>query len=468
MTTALAVDLGSSSGRVIAGTLVDGRIEERLVHRFSHEAVRRDGTLVWDLERLWDETVAGLRRALSEFPDAVSVSVDTWGVDVVPLDEDDRIVGATRAYRDERTTRTLGEFRDLVDDREFFTLTGIEPSTINTANQLVALRLEEPDLAARIDRVLMLPDYFAWRLSGVKGWSRTICSSSGLCEPGSPRWSDEVFDRLHLERSWVGDLDDDLTTVGPCTVDGLEGLTVVRGGAHDTACAVHGLPIPPGAEAFFLSCGSWSVLGAMLDRPILSDEAFEIGLTNESRTDGGLRPLFNITGMWILQELQRQWEREGTPTDTDDLVAQARLCPPSPATFDPDDPRFAEPGAMVEKIGQAMDEAGVPRASTMAEYVRLVIESFAVRYARGLEDLTRMVGRRPDQLNLVGGGARNKLLCDLTADLTGVRVVAGPVEASILGSLIAQFETLGYLEPMQRSAVIAASTTTRIHEPRRA
>lgn len=465
MTTALAVDLGSSSGRVIAGTLVDGRIKQHLVHRFAHEAVRRDGALVWDLERLWNETVAGLREAVEQFPDTVSMSVDTWGVDVVPLDANDRPVGLPHTYRDERTTRTLEEFRGLIGDREFFSLTGIVPSTINTANQLVAMRLEEPGLAQRVHRVLMLPDYFAWRLTGVKGWSRTICSSSGLCEPGSPRWSDTVFDRLGLDRSWVEDLDDDLTTVGTCTVEGLENLTVVRGGAHDTACAVHGLPVPAGTEAFFLSCGSWSVLGAMLDHPLLGLEAFEIGLTNESRTDGGLRPLFNITGMWILQELQRQWEREGTPTDTDDLVAQARLCPPSPATFDPDDPRFAEPGGMVGKIDQAMDEAGAARPTTMPEYVRLVIESFAVRYARGLEDLVRMVGRRPDQLNLVGGGSRNRLLCDLTADLTGVRVVAGPVEASILGSLIAQFETLGYLDPMNRSAVIAASTTTRVHEP---
>lgn len=466
MTTALAVDLGSSSGRVIAGTLVEGRIEQHVVHRFAHEAVRRGGALVWDLERLWEETVRGLREAVALFPDTVSVSVDTWGVDFVPLDEDDRVVGEPRAYRDERTARTLEDFRSLVDDREFFALTGIEPSTINTANQLVALRLEEPELAGRIHRILLLPDYFAWRLCGVKGWSRTICSSSGLCEPGSPRWSDTVFDRLGLQRSWVGDLDDDLTTIGQCTVEGLEGLTVVRGGAHDTACAVHGLPVPAGTEAFFLSCGSWSVLGAMLDHPLLGEAAFDIGLTNESRTDGGLRPLFNITGMWILQELQRQWEREGTPTDTDDLVARARLCPPSPATFDPDDPRFAEPGGMVEKIDQAMEESGTPRPTTMAEYVRLVIESFAVRYARGLEDLTRMVGRRPDQLNLVGGGARNKLLCDITADLTGVRVVAGPIEASILGSLIAQFETLGYVDTMTRSALIAASTTTRVHDPR--
>lgn len=465
MSTALAVDLGSSSGRVIAGTLRDGRIDVTEVHRFAHEAVRENGSLVWDLERLWEQTVIGLRMALERFPDARSVSVDTWGVDFVPLDSEDRPVGAPRAYRDERTARTLEHFRTLIPDEEFFTLTGIAPATINTANQLVALTVEEPELAERIDSLLLLPDYFAWRLSGVKGWSRSICSSSGLCEPGSPRWSDEVFTRLGLDRSWVGELCDDLTVVGPCTVEGLEALTVVRGGAHDTACAVHALPVEEGKRAFFLSCGSWSVLGAMLDHPLTSPAAYAIGLTNESRTDGGVRPLFNITGMWILQELQRQWKREGIETDTDELVAEATRCAAPTALIDPDDPSFAEPGGMVEKIDAALTAAGAPTPASRPEYVRVVIESFARRFARAIGELAEIAGVAPDQLNLVGGGSRNRLLCDLTARIAGVPVVAGPVEASVLGSLLAQFEVMGDIEPGERMRVAAESARTRVHTP---
>ncbi|QPK81610.1 rhamnulokinase [Schaalia sp. ZJ405] len=466
MTTALAVDLGSASGRVLAGTLrEDGRIDVTDVHRFKHQAQRHHGSLIWDVDTMWDEVVVGLRKAVEQFPDAVSVSVDTWGVDCVPLDAHDERVGEVRAYRDERTQRTLDEFRSRISDREFFALTGIEPATINTANQLVALTIEEPELAERIDTFLYLPDYFAWKLSGVKGWSRSIASTSGLCEPGSPRFSNEVFSRLGLNRDWVGELSDDLTVVGQCTVEGLEMLTVVRGGAHDSACAVHGLPIDEGVRAYFLSCGSWSVLGALEDHPLVSDAAFELGLTNESRTDGGVRPLFNITGMWILQEIQRQWEREGTPTDTDELVAQARECPPSPAYFNPDDPYFAEPGQMQQKIDEAMDKQGAPRPTTKPEYVRLIIESFAQRYARAIDELTAITGVKPDQLNLVGGGARNHLLCDLTAQASGVRVVAGPIEASTLGSLLAQLETLGHLDPRDRPSVIAKTAKTHAHSP---
>ncbi len=465
MTTALAVDLGSASGRVLAGTLVDGRLEVEDVHRFTHQAIRQDGSLVWDVDTMWEQTVIGLKKAVERFPDAVSVSVDTWGVDFVPLDANDCRVGAARAYRDERTARTLEKFRALIPDREFFALTGNQPATINTANQLVAYRLEDPELAERTTSILFLPDYFAWKLSGVKGWSRTIASTSGLCEPGAPRFSDEVFTRLGLDRSWVGDLNADLTVVGPCTVPGLERLQVVRGGAHASACAVHGLPIDEGVRAYFLSCGSWSVLGALEDAPLLTDAAYALGLSNEGRTDGGVRPLFNITGMWILQEIQRQWEREGTPTDTDELVAQARECAPCTVFFDPDDPRFAEPGEMQQKIDVALDEQGAPHPTSMPEYVRLIIESFARRYARAIDELTEITGRRPDQLNLVGGGARNRLLCDLTARIAKVRVVAGPIEASTLGSLLAQLETLGHLDPADRPAVIAATAKTHVHAP---
>ena len=467
MTTVLAVDLGSASGRVLAGTFADGRVEVADVHRFKHQALRDGASLTWDVETMWEQTVIGLRKAVAAHPDAVSVSIDTWGVDFAPLDADDELVGPVRAYRDERTSRTLGEFRSRLGDREFFDLTGLQPATINTANQLVALLVEEPELAARVASVLYLPDYFAWRLTGVKGWSRTIASTSGLAEPGAGRFSDEVFERLGIPRRWVGGISADRTVVGQCSVPGLEGLTVVRGGAHDSACAVHGLPIDEGKRAYFLSCGSWSVLGAIEDAPLMSDAAFDLGITNEARTDGGVRPLFNITGMWILQEIQRQWEREGTPTDTDELVAQARELPAASGTFDPDEEAFATPGDMQRKIDEALDAQGAARPDSMAGYVRVIIESFARRYARAIGELTEATGRAPDQLNLVGGGARNRLLCDLTAQISGVTVVRGPIEASTFGSLLAQLETIGALAEEDRASVIAASTATHVHVPTR-
>ena len=445
MTTVLAVDLGSASGRVLAGTLHDGRLDVTDIHRFKHEARRReDGTLTWDVATMEAETITGLKKALEQFPDARAVSIDTWGVDWAPLDERGELVGDVVAYRDERTSRTLDAFRDRIGDREFFDLTGNQPATINTANQLFAYLQENPADAQRVAAALFLPDYFAYRLTGVVGWSRTIASTSGLLTPGGGDFNAEVFDRLGIPRGWFGDLSADRTVVGPCTIPGLETLTVVRGGAHDSACAVHGLPIEEGKRAYFLSCGSWSVLGA-----------------------GGVRPLFNITGMWILQEIQRQWEREGTPTDTDELVAQARELPAASGTFDPDEEAFATPGDMQRKIDQALDAQGAARPDSMAGYVRVIIESFARRYARAIGELTEATGQAPDQLNLVGGGARNRLLCDLTAQISGVTVVRGPIEASTFGSLLAQLETIGALAEEDRASVIAASAATHVHVPTR-
>ncbi|GAA4893282.1 rhamnulokinase family protein [Tessaracoccus lubricantis] len=465
--TALAVDLGSSSGRVVAGTFRDGRVEEVEVRRFPHEARLVAGYLSWDLEFIWAEVVAGLRAAVERFPDAVSVSVDTWGVDYVPLGADGQPVTPGRAYRDERTTRTLGAFRERLSDEAAWAATGIAPATINTANQLFAFLEEEPELAARTEQILLLPDYFTYLLSGQRGWSRSHASSSALISPGAHEFSDDVFSALGIPRRWVGEVTAEHTVVGPCTVEGLEQLTVVRAGAHDTACAVHALQRDVTQESYFLSCGSWSVLGVLRDEPLLSDDARALGLTNEARADGGLRPLFNITGLWILQELQRDWEQQGRERDIVELIRRAEAAPPLGAMINPDEPQFALPGEMERRVLDALAAQGVAvEGLDEGAITRVVLESFAARYARGIADLTALTGVEPTQLNLVGGGSRNKLLCQLTADALGVPVVAGPVEASVLGSLLAQLEIMGHLDPADRNAVIASTARTEIFEPR--
>ena len=464
--TALAVDLGSSSGRVIAGTYRDGRVEEVEVRRFAHEATMRDAYLAWDLDFIWAEVVAGLRDAVARFPDAVSVSVDTWGVDYVPVDGSGRPVTTGRAYRDERTARSHGAFRRRLSDEAAWVATGIAPATINTANQLFAFVTEEPTVAAEVDQILLLPDYFTFLLSGERGWSRSHASSTGMTRPGAHEFNDEVFDALGIPRSWVGEITREHTVVGPCLVDGLEQLTVVRAGAHDTACAVHALQRDPADESYFLSCGSWSVLGVLRDEPLMSREAYQLGLTNEARADDGLRPLFNITGLWILQECQREWRAIGGVHDIAELIDLAGSAPSTGLLINPDEPQFAPPGGMVGRITNALraQDSGIGALSE-GEVVRVILESLAARYARGIADLSALTGSPARQLNLVGGGSRNALLCQLTADAVGVPVLAGPVEASVLGSLLAQLEIMDTLDPEDRNAVIAASARTVRYEP---
>lgn len=464
--TALAVDLGSSSGRIVAGTLIDGRIDEVEVRRFPHQARFVDGYLTWDLDFIWSEVVAGLREAVSRFPDAVSVSVDTWGVDSVCLDDDFKRVAPGRAYRDERTIRTHTAFRSRLSDEAAWAATGIAPATINTANQLFAYLHEERGAAADTAHVLLLPDYFTYLLSGQVGWSRSHASSSGLCAPGANEFNDEVFEALGIPRDWFGDVSPEHSVVGPCTVEGLEHLTVVRAGAHDTACAVHALQRDVTQESYFLSCGSWSVLGVLRDEPLLSRAAYELGLTNEARGDSGLRPLFNITGLWILQECQRQWREAGQTHDIVELIRMAEAAPSLGVTFNPDEPQFALPEGMVDRVRDAVAAEGVDAAAlSQGDIVRLVLESLAARYQRGIEDLTALTGAPATQLNLMGGGSRNALLCQLAADALGIPVIAGPNEASALGSVLAQLEITGHLDPAERNDVIGATAHTVEYRP---
>lgn len=455
-TTALAVDLGSSSGRIVAGTLADGRIEEVEVVRFAHSAEMRDGYLVWDLDRIWSEVVAGLRQAVRRFPDASSVSVDTWGVDWVPLGADGRRLVTARSYRDDRTARTHDAFRQRLPDAALWEATGIAPATINTANQLFAFLQEEPELAAATSQILFLPDYFTHLLSGVRGWSRSIASTGALCSPGANQWAPEVFEALDVPRSWVGGLTPEHSVAGRCIVAGLEQLTVVRAGAHDSACAVQALQRDDGAEGHFLISGSWSVLGVVRDEPLLAPEARALGITNEARADAGVRPLFNITGLWILQECQRQWAREGKTADIVALVEEADALGHQGMLIDVDAPQFAQPGDMVARIESALGVTGLTRA----QVVRCICESLARRYARAMDDLARLTGRPATRLTVMGGGSRNQLLCRLTAEAVGIPVVAGPAEASALGSLVGQFTTLGVLPATEVAPVIAESAST--------
>lgn len=463
MATALAIDLGSSSGRVLAGRLTNGVIEVTQIHRFAHEAQQTESGLVWDIENLIAQSISGLRLALDRFPDAVSVSVDTWGVDFVTLDASHNLVGPVRAYRDQRTTRTLGRFKDMVDDRDFFALSGVAPAFINSANQLVALNLEQPELAERIEKVLWLADYVSWRLSGVMGWSRSLVATGGLCQPGGGSWSSELLNRLGLPRRWFGELDNELSVIGPCILPGLEQLQVVRGGSHDSACAVHALPIER-RGSYFLSCGSWAVVGTLVDQPLISELAFELGVSNEIRTDGGIRPLFNLTGLWILQECQRQWSAEGESTDIAALVDEARNADSLGALINVDDPVFVPPGNMPGRIRAVLGKQVIEQASR-GQLIRTVLESFAIRYARAVNDLAQLARDQVAQLHIVGGGSRNSLLCELIARATNVPVLAGPAEAATFGSMIAQFETLGYLDETQRAEVISASTSTTRYQP---
>ena len=460
-TTVAAVDLGSSSGRVVAGRYDGAAVRLDEVHRFAVHVQETDGALWWDVEAILTEVREGLARAARQGP-LDAVSVDGWGVDHALLRADGTLAAPVRAYRDPRTADVPAQLAARAPAEVLWRLTGVRPDPINTSHQLVAGLRDEPALRDETDAVLMLPDYVAHRLGGERGWSRAICSTSGLAAPGAREWSTEVMDLLGLEPAWFGPLSDERTAVG--TLAGDPRTPLLRAGSHDTACAVHALP-PGDGDRAFLSSGSWSLVGVERDEALLDPAALEAGFTNEVRTDGGVRLLKNLTGLWILQECQRQWLAEGLRAEPAELVAEARAADSLGVVLDPAHPDLARPGPMADRVAGHLRALGAA-PSGRAQLVRAVLESLAAAYARSVDQLARLTGTRPSQLVVVGGGARNTLLSEMTAAACRIPVLVGPVEASAAGSVLAQLETLGHLAGRDDGArALAASAPPTLIDP---
>jgi len=466
-----AVDLGSSSGRVVVGTLDGGSLALDEVHRFPHEAHGVDGDLAWDLDDLEDQIGIGVTLALADRPVAVrSVSVDSWGVDYVLLDPAGQRLGPAHAYRDPRTARVATAFYARASREERWAGSGVKPDDINTGNQLFADLSVDPHLRERVGHVLLLPDYFAYRLSGELGWGRSICSTSGLCEPGGRRWSADLLERSGIPAGWFGAISADIAWRGPLCAGPWAppdvGVQVVNGAGHDTACAVHALPKAGNDAAAFISSGSWSIVGVETDEPVLDRAALEAGFTNEARADGGNRLIANITGLWILQECQRAWRLDAPAADLAELLAWAERSESLGVVLDTNDPTFMSPGQMPAKIAQYCRDRYDRAPSSRGQIVRLILESLAVSYAAALVTIEAIVGRRWDAVHLVGGGAYNRLLCQMTASATAKVVIAGPAEASAVGNVLAQLEVAGVITSDQhRHDVVRASFRPHTYTP---
>ncbi len=304
---AVALDLGSSSGRAVLGTLGEGRLTMAEVHRFPHEATPRGGALTWDVDLL----LAGVRDGVGAaqaaatrdgLGDLDAVGVDTWGVDYALLDDAGDLARPPRAYRDTRMRRQLDAFGARIPARQQWAATGIQPADINTNIQVFADLAEDRSLPQRVARLLLLPDYFTYVLGGDLGAGRAIASSTGLVSPGARGWSATMTEATGVPQSWLPALVDDRSVAGYLPESE---TAIVRPGGHDTACAVHALGLTRQDVRLFISCGSWSLVGVTLAAPLLTQAAFDEGLTNEVRTDGGIRLLRNLTGLWLLQECER-------------------------------------------------------------------------------------------------------------------------------------------------------------------
>ena len=467
----LAIDLGASSGRAVVGVLDGGTVRLTEVHRFRTPLVERGGHLVWDLDTLWDDVRTGLRLGVRLTPGLRAVSVDTWGVDYVPLDAGGAALRDPYSYRDERTQGWMADVLDRIPATELYGATGIQFLEFNTLFQVAADLADEPETVAQTETRLLIADYLLYRLSGVAVAERTLASTTGLFNAGGD-WDRPLIERLgDRPARWP-------RVVGPGTVlgpvlddvlpDGFEGTppVVVATCSHDTAAAVAAVPARGDRPWAYVSSGTWSLVGVERGAPVLTDAARRANFTNEAGIDGTTRFLKNRTGFWVLEECIREWtEIDGARPDYDTLVAEAAAAPPVSRYVALNDPPFALRGGMRDKIRAYCREHEVPVPGSRGVLVRLVFESLAESYRRALADLDTLTGEAAEVLHVVGGGAYNGLLNQLTADACGVPVVAGPAEATGLGNVLVQARALGDLGGRSVRDVVRASSTLRTYTP---
>ena len=468
----LAIDLGASSGRAVVGVLADGRVRLSEVHRFRTPLVERDqpgggSALVWDLDTLWREVLAGVRLALRIAPGLRSVSVDTWGVDYVPIGADGGPLRDPFAYRDPRTQGHMAAVLAQIPAADLYGRTGIQFLEFNSVFQVAADLALEPDVVAQTETRLLIADYLLYRLSGVAVAERTLASTTGLFNAHTGDWDAETIRQIGDDPARWPRVVEPGTVLGPLLAevlpDGFAGAPpqVVATCSHDTAAAVAAVPAPSdttsptgaasgdvSAEASwaYVSSGTWSLIGVELAAPVLTDAARRANFTNEAGLDGTTRFLKNRTGFWVLEECIREWaEIDGARPDYDTLVAEAAAAPPVSRYVALNEPQFALRGDMRDKLRAYARDHEVPFPETRGQLVRLVLESLAESYRRVLADLDTLTGQAARTLYVVGGGAYNDLLNQLTADACGVPVVAGPAEATALGNLLVQARALGAL-----------------------
>ena len=472
MTTMVAVDLGAQSGRVTLGRFDGERLTVDELHRFPNTPVRTHGTLHWDVLALYEGVLEGLRAAARETGGGGvdSVGVDTWGVDFGLLDRSGRLLANPVHHRDERHVRGVDAVLEAVPARELYERTGIQLMPINTVFQLGAMAAEDDEWLEQAHTLLLMPDLLHYWLSGERACERTNASTTACLDARTGEWAEDLLERIGVPAGLLADVVDPGTALGPLTAETAEetrlhGTRVVAPATHDTGSAVASVPFAdPGAA--YVSAGTWSLVGLELAEPLIDDRSFAANLTNEGGVDGTFRLLKNVTGLWLLHECRREWALEGSDRSYEELVELAGRAEPLRSLVDPDDPSFAPPGDMPGRIRAFCARTGQPVPDGPGEVVACVVESIALGHARAVDLLREATGEAPSALHVVGGGSRNRLLCQATADATGYPVLAGPEEATVLGNLAVQALALGELSTLDEArAVVRASVELTAYEP---
>jgi rhamnulokinase len=470
MATLAAVDLGAQSGRVAVGRFDGERLGVTEVHRFANVPVRTRDTLNWDILRVYRDVLDGLRGAAREAGRVDSVAVDSWGVDFALIDSQGRLAQNPVHYRDVRRAKAMDGVLARIPARELYDRTGIQLMPINTVFELGAMAAEGDPALDAAATMLLVPDLLHYWFCGASTSEFTNATTTQCYDPHAGGWAMDLLERLDVPTRLLPDVVQPGTRLAPLShavaeETRLRDAEVVAVATHDTGSAVAAVPFrQPGS--IFISAGTWSLVGIEVKAPVITDAAFAANLTNEGGVGGTFRLLCNVTGLWLVHECRRIWAQEGREHSFDQLVALAKDAAPLRSLIDPNDAAFTDPGDMPARVRAFCAHSGQPEPVEPGAVVRCILESLALKHAQTIDVLTAVTGASPREIHIVGGGARNELLCRWTADAAGLPVLAGPEEATLLGNLLVQAMALGEISSLDEGrAVVGASMVPTAYEP---
>jgi rhamnulokinase len=461
----LAVDLGATSGRVAIGRVNSGSISLDVVHRFLHEVIpQEDGSLLWDWDLILTEVLSGLREAVKQ-SDPISLAVDSWAVDYGFISPTHQYLPPVHAYRDPRNEIAYQELTKRIGKERIYSTTGIQFLPFNTIYQLYAARdLPEYKKAAKF---LMLPDLINFLFTQKLSTEVTNASSTQALNTSTREWDRELIQLAGVREDLFTDLHEPGTLIGVVRgFDELDGINVVATASHDTAAAIAGVPFGNRLTEAYISSGTWSLVGVELDAPVLTPQAFAANVTNELGADGTVRALKNVTGMWLLEECRRSWHAEGRDYEMPELLKAASDANSFTTLIDPNDPLFAPPGGMPERIHAYCVERGLTPPESDGEYAICILNSLAHTYKKTLAEISAVTGRKIELIHILGGGSQNDLLNQLTANICGITVKTGPVEATLFGNIAVQAISAGVVANLTEArALIEKSFTSKVFQP---
>lgn len=465
----LAFDFGASSGRAIIGSFDGEKITLKEVHRFTNDPVDLGGTLYWDVLRLFYEIKQGIVKAkiAGGFD---SIGIDTWGVDFGLIDKNGRLLENPVHYRDKRTSGLVEESFKSVSRQKMYDITGIQFMELNTLFQLISLKKQRPEMLERADKMLFMPDLFAYFLTGKMCSEYSIASTSQLIDINTRSWSKELLDAFGIKESLFAPLTEPGTQLGNlskeiCEECGVESVPVISVCGHDTQSAITAVPCESGDFAF-LSSGTWSLFGTELQKPIVNETSLKINITNEGGFGGTTGFLKNIIGLWLIQESRRQWQREGKDYSYADLEKLALSEEPFKCFIDPDAPEFVPQGNIPERVREFCRKTGQYVPESVGEIMRCIYESLAMKYRMTFEKLCECTGKDYPVIHVIGGGTKDGLLCRMTASSCGKTVKAGPIEATVMGNVAVQLMSDGTIGSISEARkAVAASESLKTYEP---